>query len=48
MEFNVGDQVVHWTFGVGRIMGVEERALSQTKPHSSTWCKFVILRSVFQ
>ena len=28
MEFNVGDQVVHWTFGVGKIIGVEERALA--------------------
>lgn len=28
MDFNIGDHVVHWTFGVGKIVGVEERALA--------------------
>lgn len=28
MDFNIGDHVVHWTFGVGKIVGVEERKLA--------------------
>lgn len=28
MAFHVGDTVVHWTFGMGKIVGVEERSLS--------------------
>ena len=31
MEFRVGDPVVHWTFGLGKIIGVEERALSDSR-----------------
>jgi RNA polymerase-interacting CarD/CdnL/TRCF family regulator len=27
MDFHVGDPVVHWTFGIGEIVGVEERFL---------------------
>ncbi len=30
MKFRVGDPVVHWTFGLGKIIGVEERALSDS------------------
>jgi RNA polymerase-interacting CarD/CdnL/TRCF family regulator len=25
MEFHVGDQVVHWTYGLGQVVGIEER-----------------------
>jgi RNA polymerase-interacting CarD/CdnL/TRCF family regulator len=28
MDFRVGDQVIHWTLGLGEVIGVEERALS--------------------
>jgi RNA polymerase-interacting CarD/CdnL/TRCF family regulator len=31
MTFHVGDTVVHWTFGMGKIVGVEERSLSDKK-----------------
>ena len=31
MDFSVGDPVVHWTFGFGKIVGVEERFLSNQK-----------------
>lgn len=31
MDFSVGDQVVHWTFGLGKIVGVEERLVSDQK-----------------
>lgn len=28
MDFQVGDRVVHWTYGLGEIVGVEERAIT--------------------
>jgi CarD family transcriptional regulator len=28
MNFQVGDQVIHWTLGLGEVVGVEERSLS--------------------
>jgi RNA polymerase-interacting CarD/CdnL/TRCF family regulator len=28
MDFNVGDSVIHWTYGLGKIIGLEERALN--------------------
>lgn len=31
MDFNVGDPVVHWTFGLGKVIGVEERVISDEK-----------------
>jgi RNA polymerase-interacting CarD/CdnL/TRCF family regulator len=31
MEFNVGAAVVHWTYGLGKIVAVEERALAGQK-----------------
>lgn len=31
MNFNVGDMVVHWTFGLGRITGLEERTTADHK-----------------
>lgn len=31
MDFSVGDHVVHWTFGLGKIIGVEERLMSDQK-----------------
>jgi RNA polymerase-interacting CarD/CdnL/TRCF family regulator len=31
MKFNVGDPVVHWTYGLGEIIGLEERALAGQK-----------------
>lgn len=31
MDFHVGDPVVHWSFGVGKIIGMEERTLSGQK-----------------
>jgi RNA polymerase-interacting CarD/CdnL/TRCF family regulator len=31
MDFHVGDQVMHWTYGLGQIVGLEERALSGQK-----------------
>ena len=31
MTFNVGDPVMHWTYGLGHIIGLEERALSGQK-----------------
>jgi RNA polymerase-interacting CarD/CdnL/TRCF family regulator len=31
MEFHVGDSVVHWTYGLGRVVAVETRALAGQK-----------------
>lgn len=31
MDFQVGDPVVHWSFGIGKVVGVEERTLSGQK-----------------
>jgi RNA polymerase-interacting CarD/CdnL/TRCF family regulator len=31
MDFRVGDPVVHWTYGLGEIVGLEERALAGRK-----------------
>jgi RNA polymerase-interacting CarD/CdnL/TRCF family regulator len=31
MDFRVGDPVVHWTYGLGQIVGLEERALTSQK-----------------
>jgi RNA polymerase-interacting CarD/CdnL/TRCF family regulator len=31
MDFQVGDPVVHWSFGIGEIVGIEERSLSGQK-----------------
>jgi len=31
MDFCVGDPVVHWTFGLGKISGVEDRLMSDQK-----------------
>jgi RNA polymerase-interacting CarD/CdnL/TRCF family regulator len=31
MNFHVGDPVVHWTYGLGEIIGLEERVLSGQK-----------------
>jgi len=31
MEFQIGDPVVHWTFGFGHVTGIEERVLSDRK-----------------
>jgi hypothetical protein len=27
MDFNVGDQVIHWTFGPGEIIGVDKKSI---------------------
>lgn len=31
MDFHIGDSVMHWTYGLGKIVGVEERVLSGEK-----------------
>jgi CarD family transcriptional regulator, regulator of rRNA transcription len=31
MEFHVGDPVMHWTYGFGHIVGIEERVLANQK-----------------
>jgi RNA polymerase-interacting CarD/CdnL/TRCF family regulator len=31
MDFRVGDSVMHWTYGLGEIVGLEERALAGQK-----------------
>ena len=31
MEFHVGDSVMHWTYGLGQVVGLEERALMGKK-----------------
>jgi CarD family transcriptional regulator len=31
MKFNIGDPVVHWTYGLGNIIGKEEREISGKK-----------------
>ena len=31
MKFSIGDPVVHWTYGLGEIIGLEERALAGQK-----------------
>ena len=31
MDFHVGDSVMHWTYGLGQIVGLEERILSEQK-----------------
>jgi RNA polymerase-interacting CarD/CdnL/TRCF family regulator len=31
MDFQIGDPVVHWTYGLGQVVGLEERALSGQK-----------------
>ena len=31
MDFRVGDSVMHWTYGLGQIVGLEERVLSDQK-----------------
>lgn len=31
MDYQIGDQVMHWTYGLGQIVGLEERALSGRK-----------------
>jgi RNA polymerase-interacting CarD/CdnL/TRCF family regulator len=31
MDFHVGDPVMHWTFGLGQVVGLEERVISGQK-----------------
>lgn len=31
MDFRVGDSVMHWTYGLGQVVGLEERVLSGKK-----------------
>jgi RNA polymerase-interacting CarD/CdnL/TRCF family regulator len=31
MAFHVGDPVMHWTFGIGQVVGLEERGISGQK-----------------
>lgn len=31
MEFHVGDPVMHWTYGFGHVLGIEERIISDQK-----------------
>ncbi len=31
MNFHIGDQVIHWTYGLGKIVGLEEKLLSGKK-----------------
>ena len=31
MDFHVGDSVMHWTYGLGQVVGLEERVLSGKK-----------------
>jgi RNA polymerase-interacting CarD/CdnL/TRCF family regulator len=31
MEFHIGDPVMHWTYGFGHVVGIEERILSDRK-----------------
>jgi len=31
MEFHVGDPVMHWTYGFGHVVGIEERILAEQK-----------------
>jgi RNA polymerase-interacting CarD/CdnL/TRCF family regulator len=31
MDFHIGDPVMHWTFGLGQIVGLEERMISGQK-----------------
>ena len=31
MDFHVGDAVMHWTYGLGHVIGLEERAISGRK-----------------
>ena len=31
MEFHVGDPVMHWTYGFGHVVGIEERAIADRK-----------------
>jgi RNA polymerase-interacting CarD/CdnL/TRCF family regulator len=31
MEFHLGDPVMHWMYGFGRVVGIEERAISEQK-----------------
>jgi RNA polymerase-interacting CarD/CdnL/TRCF family regulator len=31
MPFNVGDKVIHWTYGLGEIMGLEEKVIDDHK-----------------
>jgi len=31
MKFHIGDQVIHWTYGLGKIVGLEEKFLSGNK-----------------
>lgn len=31
MDFQLGDSVVHWSFGIGKVVGMEERTLSGKK-----------------
>ncbi len=31
MNFQIGDMVMHWTFGLGKVLGLEERVISGQK-----------------
>jgi RNA polymerase-interacting CarD/CdnL/TRCF family regulator len=31
MEFHAGDTVMHWTYGLGQVVGQEERVFSGSK-----------------
>ena len=31
MNFHKGDTVMHWTYGIGQILNLEERALAGSK-----------------
>ncbi|HVM71025.1 MAG TPA: CarD family transcriptional regulator [Anaerolineales bacterium] len=31
MEFHVGDPVMHWTYGFGHVVGIEERVIAERK-----------------
>jgi|WetSurMetagenome_2_1015567.scaffolds.fasta_scaffold67333_1 RNA polymerase-interacting CarD/CdnL/TRCF family regulator len=31
MEYQIGDPVMHWTYGLGNIIGIEERVISEEK-----------------
>lgn len=31
MDINIGDKVIHWTYGLGQVVGIEERMISDRK-----------------
>ncbi len=41
MNFQVGDPVVHWSHGIGKITGIEERMIA-TARYSITRCRYAI------